>query len=1352
MKKIIAVILVLALLFSFTVIPTQAVSTTDTANPMLENNISIESTNSFGGLLSQTIDAKMEKQLENNGFNVFSVEYSDGEALVELEALQNCTLFVGIYSEYSTKLITSQNLEVTRDDTLVTLTFDTSLVPQYFIIQAYLINTDDLKPLCSVYNSNIYTKDMQEFLSKTTDDFKSDKILQLDDDKTNNFAVYNDTVEIIEKDLEMIVTADEESGVYTIINPTDEVKALQVGDIFSYNYENGDVLILKIASIATDENGSITYTEGKLELEDVFDYVKIDSTASIQDSTIDTSNLEEGIVYNGLVEKPSTYAIDSEGKETFSLSYDFLDHDIIKKNDNKLTLNGSVEFSLESKLKVYISLTSAYVELQIEYKLQLGVELSGKISKSFVELGKLHTVLVPGVLFVATPSVVLECSGKVGVYGTLFGSLGFKVSTEDGFTNISKTPKLETEFKIEATVFLGVSLKPALEIIDEKIAEAALEGVAGIEVKGTFSKKATTDDEHHTCSSCIEGELNAKVSLGYEISIADNEDWTWKEDIFEITIKITDFYFSFQYLEFAFTECPHKEYKLTVNVQNSYGKALKGITVNMGNRNDTTNILGNASVFLPNGKYTVKINNDKYIPESKLITVDGKAQKIKITLSSMASTSNDSNNQWGDITASNSANKFALGDHHSAIITSDGSLYTWGYNRQGQLGNGTKTDSSKPQKIMDNVSTVSLGGCHSAAITKDGSLYTWGHNYYGQLGNGTTTTSTTPQKIMDNVIAVSLGNSHSAAITKDGSLYTWGFNSSYGHLGTGTTTDSSKPQKILNNVVSVSLAHDHSAAITKDGSLYTWGANYVGQLGNGSTTKSLKPQKIMSNVVSVSLGSSYSAAITKDGSLYTWGTNDSDIFDIPPTDKITKPQKLMDNVVSVNLGNWHSAAITKDGSLYTWGENSNGKLGNGATNYTSKPQKIMDNVASVNLGYGHSAAITKNGNFYAWGSNIYGELGNGTTTNSYRPIKITIPKIATYSLRNSDTTINEFDGLMPNFIYNYYVMESDAVANPLNSQNLKFIGQAVSDVHGNLTLPDYTADIASTEPTIVLKEFTRVSGELEYLISNNNTAIITGCTAKNTVAIPESLGDYKPTAIANIAFKDCYNLTDVTLANSITEIADNTFLQQENMILHSSCKNDNTYFEKFANEQEIDFSLIHLFGENVLNETPTDGKEGSVTHICKDCNYNETLYLPQIKIKPALNIINGELLITFNLPENIFIGSGYENIGITLNGEAVEPDEEGKYFYVSSAIDYNNYDTKFSVNVTAIACGESYTSNSAESVSGIADVNYDTTFNIIDLVRMKKNIISLKECDINGDDSTNSVDLMILRKLLMLKS
>lgn len=120
----------------------------------------------------------------------------------------------------------------------------------------------------------------------------------------------------------------------------------------------------------------------------------------------------------------------------------------------------------------------------------------------------------------------------------------------------------------------------------------------------------------------------------------------------------------------------------------------------------------------------------------------------------------------------------------SGAVMSDGSLWMWGANRCGALGNGTQESTSIPEKIMENVKEVSLGIYYSTAVKTDNSLWMWGENNYGQLGNGTQTDSSLPIKIMEDVKEVSLGSVHSVAIKTDGSLWMWGTNR-YGGLGAG---------------------------------------------------------------------------------------------------------------------------------------------------------------------------------------------------------------------------------------------------------------------------------------------------------------------------------------------------------------------------------------------------------------------------------------------------------------------------------------------------------------------------------------------------------------------------------------
>ena len=328
----------------------------------------------------------------------------------------------------------------------------------------------------------------------------------------------------------------------------------------------------------------------------------------------------------------------------------------------------------------------------------------------------------------------------------------------------------------------------------------------------------------------------------------------------------------------------------------------------------------------------------------------------------------------------------SLGTFHSSVIDKDGSLWTWGYNSVGLLGDGSKEDRYEPVKIMDNVQSASLASQHSAAIKPDGSLWIWGWNLFGQLGDGSTEDHYEPVKILDGVLSVSLGSSHSAAIKTDGSLWVWGYNN-HGQVGDGSFKTHHEPVKIMDDVQSVTLGSFQCAAIKTDGSLWIWGWNKYGQVGDGSTEDRNEPVKIMDNVQSVSV-SSHCAAIKTDGSLWMWGCNEFGQVGDGSTEDCYEPVKIMNNVQSVSVNSKHSAVLKTDGSLWSWGWNTSGQLGDGSTDNRYEPVKIMDNVQSVSLGYLHGAAIKSDGSLWVWGHNKHGQLGDGSTENRNEPICI----------------------------------------------------------------------------------------------------------------------------------------------------------------------------------------------------------------------------------------------------------------------------------------------------------------------------------------------------------------------------
>ncbi|MBQ9492746.1 MAG: hypothetical protein IJR54_03320 [Oscillibacter sp.] len=346
----------------------------------------------------------------------------------------------------------------------------------------------------------------------------------------------------------------------------------------------------------------------------------------------------------------------------------------------------------------------------------------------------------------------------------------------------------------------------------------------------------------------------------------------------------------------------------------------------------------------------------------------------------------------------------------------DGSLYTWGGNAYGQLGNGTKENSSVPVKVMDNVTSVSAGYLHTAALTSSGELYVWGDNRYGQLGNGDEGENAyflVPLKIMDDVVAVSAGAWHTAAIKSDGSLWIWGYNKN-GQLGSGKIGENSNiPLKVLDDVVAVSAGSSHTTAITSDAVLWDWG-NYI-TLCRHAKPDIDTPLEIYDNSIEVSAGGAYTAAIRSDASLWTWGVNEFGRLGYNK-DVCTKYQhytpfysdsitKIMENVTAVSAGECHAAAIQSDGSLWTWGRNDYGQLGvkiiydwkhgYDITNFnsTDTPCRVPDleNVVAVSAGLYHTVAVTSDGSIWTWGYGYSGQLGNGKTENSDTPVKVLFP-------------------------------------------------------------------------------------------------------------------------------------------------------------------------------------------------------------------------------------------------------------------------------------------------------------------------------------------------------------------------
>ena len=981
------------------------------------NDLEIGGTDTFGNLLANELSDKSAEQEENNGYNIFSVDVEGTTARVSFETLQDCTLLVAVYDNDNIEMAASGYTEVTTEDTEIEVEIGADTLPEYFYIRAYLINTDTLRPLSVEYTSPMYTKEMQEFLSKTVDDFDSYRVINFDENKDTNFGVFEEGIAIIPEisGKNTVISADDETLTYKFGNVDEKITSLKAGDIFAYDYQDS-LLIVKVKTVSVSGTNAVVIGQ-ELDLEEVFEHLRIDGEVNSDKAEIDDSNMDEGVSCEGLVDDfeengISPNALDVTGKSSKSIKFSIYD-----KKAGNFELSSDLNVKLGSSVKVYLSFSEIYVEFKLDLtaKLSLEFEVSLTVLKKELRLAYIAVYICPGVYFSVTPEFVLELSGKASVEGTLSATVGFKVS-KSGIENLSSPPKFEAKGAIEVTVFIGFLLKPALSVVHEKVFNLSLESKAGAEI--TAKVEASTENIDptciHECKICIAGEIKGKFSIDIAIKLLDTEKLTFKLSLLEVSVHLKDFYISKTFNnEFAFTTCPHYKYQTFLTVKNKEAAYINGVSIIIDNNElleYTTKGKGEVELWLTKGKHKVELDAANYEAKATSINVKEGGKRFTVIIKKVGE--KDASDLLKDILdefksgSSNPGNLdygkawdlrvkwFASIGEHTAALTSEGSLYMWGNNGSGQLGDGTRMKKITPIKIMDNVSSVSLGYDHSAVITDDGSLYMWGDNSFGCIGcygeivdgNMWHENQYVPIKIMDNVSSVSLGDNRSAAITDDGALYTWGYND-WGELGNGTAYESTcTPIKIMDNVSSVSFGYRRGAAITDDGCLYMWGLNHCGQIGDGTTEDKYTPIKIMDNVSSVSLGDCHNAAITFDGSLYTWGNNEwGQLGDGTMENKCT-PIKIMDDVSTVSLGFRHSSAITNDGSLYMWGDNSYGCLGLDNTEHVENknvPTKIMDNVFSVSLGEWYSAAITDDGSLYMWGINHSGELGIGKSDYGY---------------------------------------------------------------------------------------------------------------------------------------------------------------------------------------------------------------------------------------------------------------------------------------------------------------------------------------------------------------------------------
>ena len=543
------------------------------------SNMSVNATNSFGQLLVNGIEGQ-STDADGSTNRITNVTMNGRTANVQFVLDGTADLMVAIYTDSTEEeMVASGTTEVSgsadNGAAQVSIVGD---IPETYTIKAFLLDKTDHSPLSSAYTDVSHTQVMVDLDKATVDDFEEDRTINLDTDKNTNFAVVKQDVALVKQEdaagKNTLLEQDDDGLNYTIANASAEIKNLQVGDILTYEYAEGELLVVRVENITKEGDTVKIHGDDTLELTDVFDALKIETKSQTSDLTFEQ---KEGFEDLGNVQlDPTLFAGDSDLA---------LQNELDETNDSNetnimvgrkwgfskqvsggsgsvtasATVSGNITISANANFNFYVTNERQSLKFTMEPQVLAEITITGRVERDPISLPGFSVMPVMGVTIGCDPELNLRAEVELTATAIASTTIGFEyegTNTKNGkFTNLSEAPTFKVEGSVKGTLYVGVNFKPNV-----KVAGGVAELTIGAEIGATavFTLRAGASiggKKDHECAVCYSIDLTVSISVDAEVRFI-----IWKTDPYQIiqqTTPLGKYYWSSDYKEFGKGDCPH---------------------------------------------------------------------------------------------------------------------------------------------------------------------------------------------------------------------------------------------------------------------------------------------------------------------------------------------------------------------------------------------------------------------------------------------------------------------------------------------------------------------------------------------------------------------------------------------------------------------------------------------------------------------------------------------------------------------------------------------------------------------------------------------------------------------------